>query len=116
MNIVKESIVVEIIITILILVGPVNVYAKLSQSASSANSSSGIADFSTAKSSDYTTKPGAFLSKCHYSLNAVSDFKNATSIAFNPNELGLNHWILKPSAGPTSGAYVCLLEIVPNRP
>ena len=116
MEIVKETIAIGIIITILILVGPMNVYAKPLQSENRANSTSAIADFSTKIPTEYATKPGAFLSKCHYSSSAVSDIKNATSIAFNQHELGLNHWILKPSNGPTSGAYICLLEIVPNIP
>jgi hypothetical protein len=117
MKIVKESIVVGITIAILILVAPTNLYAKQSQSASSTNSSSGITGLSTTTPSDYATKPGAFLSKCKFTSNAVPDLKNATSIAFNQHELGVNHWTLKPSAnGPTSGGYVCILEIVPNRP
>jgi len=54
---------------------------------------------------------------CYFTSNAIPDVKNGTSIAFNQHELGVNHWTLKPSVnGPTSGAYVCLLEIVPNRP
>jgi hypothetical protein len=117
MKIVKESIAVVMTIAILMLVAPTNVYAKQSQSASSTNSSSGITGLSTTTSSSYATKPGAFLSKCIFSSNAVPDLKNATSIAFNQHELGVNHWTLKHSAnGPTSGAYVCILEIVPNRP
>jgi hypothetical protein len=117
MKIVKESIVVGLTIAILILVGPTNVYAKNSQSASNTNSSSGITGLSTTTSSDYATKPGAFLSKCNFTSNAVPDLKNGTSIAFNQHELGVHHWTLKPSAnGPTSGAYLCILEIVHNRP
>ena len=117
MKIVKESIVVVMTIAILILVVPTIVYAKQSQSASSTNSSSGITGLSTTTPSDYETKPGAFLSKCYFTSNAIPDVKNGTSIAFNQHELGVNHWTLKPSVnGPTSGAYVCLLEIVPNRP
>jgi len=117
MKIVKKSIVLGITIAILILVAPTNVYAKQSQSASSTNSSSGITGLSITTPSDYATKPGAFLSKCKFTSNAVPDVKNATSIAFNQHELGVNHWTLKPSAnGPTSGAYVCILEIVLNRP
>ena len=117
MDIVKESIVIGMTIAILILVGPMNVYAKNSQSASSTNSSGGITDLSTTTPSNYATKPGAFLSKCNFTSNAVPDLTNATNIAFNQHDLGVNHWTLKPSAnGPTSGAYVCILEIVPNRP
>ena len=49
--------------------------------------------------------------------NAVSDVTNGTSIAFNQHDLVVNHCTLKPSAnGPTSGAYVCILDIVPNHP
>jgi hypothetical protein len=117
MKIVKESIVVGMIIAILILVGLTNVYAKNSPSASNTNSGSGITGLSTTTPSDYATKPGAFLSKCYFTSNAVPDVKNGTSIAFNQHELAVNHWNLKPSVnGPTSGAYVCLLEIVPNHP
>lgn len=117
MKIAKESIVAGMTIAILILVGPMNVYAKNSPSAISTNNSNGITSLSTTTTSDYATKPGAFLSKCKFSSNAVPDITNATSIAFNQHELGLHHWTLKPSAnGPTSGAYVCILEIVPNRP
>src|SRR6476469_6202644 len=87
------------------------------QSASNTNSSSGITGLSTTTPSDYATKPGAFLSKFYFTSNAIPDVKNWTSIAFNQHELGVNHWTLKPSVnGPTSGAYVCLLEFVPNRP
>ena len=117
MKIVKESIVVGITIAILILAWPMNVYAKTSPSVSNTNSSSGITGLSTTTPSDYATKPGAFLSKCKFNSNAVADLTNGTSIAFNQHELGVHHWTLKPSTnGPTSGAYVCILEIVPNRP
>jgi hypothetical protein len=117
MKIAKESIVAGMTIAIVILVVPMNVYAKDSPSASSTNSNSGIAGLSTITPSDYATKPGAFLSKCNFNSNSVPDLTNGTSIAFNQHELGLHHWTLKPSAnGPTSGAYVCILEIVPNRP
>ena len=117
MKIVKDSIVVGMTIAILILMVSTNVYAKNSPSASSTNSSSGITGLSTTTPSDYATKPGAFLSKCNFNSNAVPDLTNGTSIAFNQHELGVHHWTLKPSTnGPTSGAYVCILEIVPNRP
>jgi hypothetical protein len=117
MKIVKESIVLGMTIAILILMGPANVYAKNLPSTSSTNNSSRITGFSTTTPSDYAAKPGAFLSKCNFNSNAVPDLKNGTSIAFNQHELGVHHWALKPSAnGPTSGAYVCILEIVPNRP
>jgi hypothetical protein len=117
MKIAKELIVVGMTIAILILVEPMDVYAKNSTSTTSTNSISGITSLSTTTPSDYATKPGAFLSKCKFNSNAVPDITNGTSIAFNQHELGLHHWTLKPSAnGPTSGAYVCVLEIVPNRP
>lgn len=117
MKIAKESIVAGMTIAIIILVVPMNVYAKDSPSASSNNSNSGIARLSTITPSDYATKPGAFLSKCNFNSNSLPDLTNGTSIAFNQHELGLHHWTLKPSEnGPTSGAYVCILEIVPNRP
>jgi hypothetical protein len=51
------------IIPVLILVGPSNVYAKHSSSPSSTSSSSGITGLSTATPSNHATKPGAFLSK-----------------------------------------------------
>ena len=87
------------------------------QSASNTNSGSEFTGLSTTTPSDYATKPGAFLSKCYFTPDAVPDVKNWTSIAFNQHELGVNQWILKPSVnGPTSGSYVCLREIVPNRP
>jgi hypothetical protein len=70
MKVVKESIVVGMTIAILILVGPANVYAKNSPSASSTDSSNGIAGLSTTTPSDYATKPGAFLSKCNFNSNA----------------------------------------------
>ena len=117
MNIVKESIVIGMTIAILILAGPTNVYSKQTQSGNSTNSSNRITGLSTTTPSDYATKPGAFLSECKFTSNAVPDLTNATNIAFNQHDLGVNHWTLKPSAnGPTSGAYVCILEIVPNRP
>ena len=117
MKIVKESLVIGMIIPLLILVGPSNVYAKHSSSTNSTSSSSGITTLSTTTPSNYATKPGAFLSKCNFTYNAVSDVTNGTSIAFNQHDLGVNHWTLKPSVnGPTRGAYVCILDIVPNRP
>ena len=117
MKIVKESLVIGMIIPLLILVGPSNVYAKHSSSTNSTSSSSGITTLSTTTPSNYATKPGAFLSKCNFTSNAVSDVTNGTSIAFNQHDLGVNHWTLKPSVnGPTRGAYVCILDIVPNRP
>ena len=113
MKIVKESLVMGMIIPVLILVGSTNVYAKHSSNTSSTSNSSGI----TFPITSYATNPGAFLSKCNFTSNAVSDVTNGTSIAFNQHDLGVNHWILKPStSGPTSGAYVCILDIVPNRP
>jgi hypothetical protein len=119
MNIMKESIVIGMTIAILILVGQTSAYSKYSQSVSGINSSSstGISGLSTTSSSDYATKPGAFLSKCKFTSNVHADLTNTTNIAFNQHDLGANHWTLKPSAnGPTSGAYVCILEVVPNRP
>jgi hypothetical protein len=108
MKIAKESLVVGMIIPVLILVGSTNVYAKDSHSTSSTSSTT---------PSNYVTTPGAFLSKCNFTSNAVSDVTNGTSIAFNQRDLGVNHWTLKPSPnGPTSGAYVCILDIVPNPP
>jgi hypothetical protein len=117
MKIVKESIIVGMTIAILIFMAPINVYAKQLQSTSSNVNSGGTTSLSTTTPSGYATKPGAFLSKCNFISNAVPDLKNATSIAFNQHELGVNHWTLKPSAnGPTSGAYICILEVVPNHP
>jgi hypothetical protein len=111
MKIAKESLVVVMIIPVLILVGPTNMYAKDSPSTSSTSSTSSTTP------SNYAIKPGAFLSKCNFTSNAISDVTNGTSIALNQHDLGENHWTLKPSPnGPTRGAYVCLLEIVPNRP
>ena len=102
-------------IAILILLVPTNVHAKQSQTGSSTNSSSATSALSFT-TTGYAVKPGAFLSKCTFNSNAVPDLKNVTNIAFNQHDLGTNHWALKPSAnGPTSGAYVCILEIVPNR-
>jgi hypothetical protein len=96
------------IIPVLILVGPTNLYAKDLHSTSSTSSTT---------PSNYATTPEAFLSKCNFTSNAISDVTNGTSIAFSQHDLGINHWTLKPSPnGPTKGAYVCVLEIVPNRP
>ena len=104
-------------IAILILAGPMSVYAKQSQSESSTNSSSGTTALSFTTPSGYATKPGAFLSKCIFDSNAVPDIKNVTNIAFNQHDLGVNHWTLKHSPnGPERGAYVCILDVVPNRP
>jgi hypothetical protein len=64
---------------------------------------------------NYSTTPPAFLSKCKFTLNAVPDVTNGTSIAFNQNELQNNHWTLKPSGkGPQQGGYVCILAVVPS--
>ena len=116
MKIVKESIVVVMTISILILVGPTNVYAKHHRVRAVLTVAVGLPDLSTTTPSDYTTKPGAFLSKCNFTSNAVPDLKNGTSIAFNQHEWDTS-LDSKPSAnGPTSGAYMCILEIVPNRP
>src|SRR2546426_356367 len=68
MKIVKESL---MIIPVLILVGPSNVYAKHSSSTSSTSSSSGITGLSTTTPSNYATKPGAFLSKSNFTSNAA---------------------------------------------
>ena len=59
MKIVKESLVIGMIIPLLILVGPSNVYAKHSSSTNSTSSSSGITTLSTTTPSNYATKPGA---------------------------------------------------------
>jgi hypothetical protein len=117
LRIVKEAIVAGMTIAILILMMSTNVNARQSESTSNIDSSIGIIGLSTSAPSDYATKPGAFLSKCNFTSNAVPDLKNLTNIAFNQPDLRVNHWTLKPSAnGPTSGSYSCLLEIVPNRP
>jgi hypothetical protein len=59
------------IIPVLILVGPSNVYAKHSSSTSSTSSSSGITGLSTTTPSNYATKPGAFLSKCNFTSFSI---------------------------------------------
>jgi hypothetical protein len=116
MNIMRESVLIGITIAILIFLVPTNVYAKQPQSGSSSNSSIAASALSFT-TSGYAVKPGAFLSKCTFNSNAVPDLKNVTNIAFNQHDLELNHWSLKhSSSGPTSGAYVCILEIEPNRP
>jgi hypothetical protein len=64
---------------------------------------------------NYATTPAAFISKCKFTLNAVPDATNGTSIAFNQHELQANHWTLNPSGkGPQQGGYVCILAVVPS--